>query len=744
VKLLNLSASGYRTFDELEVAIPSGVVAITGQVGSGKSAFVEGIEVALYGRCRTGSLADQVGLRFDRLQLTLGFEHGGEVYRARRGYLARSRKPTFDLERSTNAGMLDPDAYGFEPLTRHKIAETQKDLVELIGLSWESFRASCFIAQKDAGAFTNADPADAKAILAEVIRLDAWVRLHALEHERAKAAQAEHAALIGRIEYLEEQSGDVEALERALRDSRDAMLIDEGLHRIAEKDLEAAADKVAALEQAAARYATALNGLELARSRLSERQAVVDRAAAANAEAVAVQQQIDDAGDPGAKIAELEAERAELDALRARRQEQELVRDRYMADAADARKTQGRLIEERDAVARDRDRLQREAAHLNEVGTEHRCPTCEQTLAGDAHATALLRIREQRDDAERRVAGYTQRIGEAQALAESRVKAAEAVELPPAPNEEALYEISHALANARQTEVALSGLRERLAGLQAQIAEVTPALEAEVAALTAEAAAAQEALNATEPVLPGALLEARALALSLQDDLRDAAQKLNESRAALVRAEAALEAAQKIAGELGNCRQKQAELLGEIDLAALMERGYGRGGVPAVLVDRYAIPFIEAEANRILAAFGEPNRVELRTQALSADGKKLKEGLWIVVQTPDGERGYKTFSGGEGTCIDLALRIGLARLLRQRGGSEIDFLIVDEPDGLDEAHQAALVEILLGLRDEFSFIALASHYPGLRDAPLDGIIELVSEDGRSRIVGAEGGEAVAA
>jgi len=108
-----------------------------------------------------------------------------------------------------------------------------------------------------------------------------------------------------------------------------------------------------------------------------------------------------------------------------------------------------------------------------------------------------------------------------------------------------------------------------------------------------------------------------------------------------------------------------------------------------------------------------------------------------------GERPYETFSGGERTRINLALRIALARLLAHRRGAESRLLAIDEPEFLDEQGTAALVDVLRDLQADFDRILLISHVPALRDS-FDQVLTVSKDGSRSRIDTGMAAEAVPA
>lgn len=726
---LSLRATNYRTFEDLYFEFPPGCLAILGANGAGKSSIVNVIDLCLFGP-EGRSFADYLTDDGDstELELELTFAHAGETYRVRRGFSAHGRgKTTLDFERRVG----ESDEY--EPRSRESQKETQALISGTLGLSRATFRASAFLAQGDSAAFTEATPRERLWILADGLGLGIWERLRDACRVDKRTAEREAAELAGRIALLEETGGDVEALGRARDEVRAAGGAALESHARAEASLARAAEQVSALDEAGASYRAAHAQLEAAQARLRERRSLVERAAAAKLEAVSVQQQADAMGAPAERLAELDEIRVGQEALREQRREREAMRDSYLADAKDAQRQAVTLVDERQAVYASLVTLQRQAAELNEAGREHICPTCEQVLAGAAHSTALARIREQLGDAEQRVDAYDERIAALRERENGRRAAAEKIEIPDAPSDENVSALTQEITRWRATETSLAVANQKLAALATTIAEVTPELTAEVARLAGELVSAQDALAALAEPEPGALEQAQVAAVAAKAQLDSVSQRLTESRASLIRADSALEGAYKIAEELTSCHARQERLLGELDLLALLERAYGRDGIPALIVESSAIPQIETEASRILSALGTSYRVELRTQRALKSGDGLADTLDVVVLGEAGERAYESFSGGEKSRLNVALRIALARLLARRRGAESRILVLDEIEYLDAPGQMALANVLKELAlSDFDKVVCVSHADTLRDV-FDNAITVEKDGNRSRI-----------
>jgi len=163
----------------------------------------------------------------------------------------------------------------------------------------------------------------------------------------------------------------------------------------------------------------------------------------------------------------------------------------------------------------------------------------------------------------------------------------------------------------------------------------------------------------------------------------------------------------------------------------LVERGFGREGIQALLIDA-AGPRISTLANELLqVTFGTRFRVNLETTRLDSTGKKLLESLELrVIDSERGREGaIETLSGGEKVVVGLALRLALI-LHGSQGSSQ---LFLDEMDGaLDAENAERFVPMLrrgmeLGAIDQVVFV---SHRQECQDAA-DHLVRI--EEGRVRM-----------
>jgi len=689
----SLRLRGFRSFADLDLDLPTGCVGLVGSNGAGKSSLLHAIEVALFGP-RSRSLEPLLRAGDDELEVELVFEHDRDWYRVRRTFVARGRgKSTLDfeyLEREQVDALHDlpgpvPVRVEWEPLTQGTAADTQAQIERLLGMSRDTWLASAYLEQGGTGAFTEAQPKDRKRILSETLALTVWDEAAQAVAADRRAAQAEAQTLAGRVAALAERVDaaaalrvDADRLTVALADADRALADSNG--RVTECETIAAdAARAAQAWRDAQQAVTTAGQLAAAHRKLA-------------VEAQVARERLDGERPKLAGLDALALEHADKVASLAELEHQERARSRAIEERDRLNVEHGRLV---DAERRHETLLAQADEKLRTVEQqdEATCPTCKQHLPDQARATALASLR-------------TERAAASAALSDARDQAA-------------------GLDALRGRLDALAGAPAALAAAEARIEELErtagllddPGYVKHLERLEADEQAAHTALQQLDEPEPGATEHAQAALLTARAAQEAARTQQGRAGQELARVDGQLRAAEADAAQLDQAARDRAALADRLADLEVLERAFGRDGIPQWIVDSQAIPAIETEANRILMLLGGPvTQVELRTERELKRGG-LTDALDIVCHTADGPRDYATFSGGERTRVGLALRIALARLLAHRRDADIRMLALDEPDGLDEAGTEALAGILRDLveRDEFTICVLASHDSNLRD-----------------------------
>jgi DNA repair protein SbcC/Rad50 len=683
--------------------------------GAGKSSILEAFEIALFGR---RSLAPYLTRGVDDdLLVELEFEHAGTLYRVRRTFSPRGRgRTTLDLER------LEVDQW--EPLTAESTKETQARLETLIGLSRDTFRHSSYLRQQSRSfADESLEPRERKRLLTEAVlgRDPVWPRL--LDRARADKNTANGALLelAGRTRHAQEQAAALPNLVREHGDVVEAETVAADNAADLERAKAELADEYQAAREHAARRTAAeaeLKTAEAAHEALTVRSQDALKAAHARVETVAALEQL-----PAVEtVGMLEALAARHTAVIEEHRAATVERERIVQTAREAQQQRDGLLLRATAAKTRADEINVQISHI-EDGHLDTCPTCKQALGADARVETVQTLTAQvvaAGDELRRL-----RL-EADAVTIPEVPA----ELePPVESQEGLKRTNELLEGARAAVAQRGILEERIRQYDAVIA---PSPDELVTAQTLLLERRDAVATVGEPPNTDAIA---ARGTQVAEELARARASVDQHRQQRARLEERLTVARAAETLITEAAEEQARLQGDVDVAVALERAYSPNGIPALILENSAIPYIETEASRILTLLGCPYTIELRTQADLKSGEGVRETLDVTVIDDRGEPApfEEGTSGGEKTRIGLALRIALARLLAHRRGAQSRMLALDEPGDLDESGMAALVDVLRDLQDEFALIFLVSHVPGLRDS-FDTTLTVEKQDGVSRIV----------
>ena len=260
-----------------------------------------------------------------------------------------------------------------------------------------------------------------------------------------------------------------------------------------------------------------------------------------------------------------------------------------------------------------------------------------------------------------------------------------------------------ALNSAKAAVVPLSreieGLQEQLEHQQEEVQRLQE---------TYDQAAAQVA--AAEAQLPD--LQAAEMALL---DLQEVENRLRMEVGAANQKVAVLETLRKRQAALSEERES---LTRRIEQLKILERSFGKDGVPALLIEQ-ALPEIEEQTNITLGRLSNNTMsVQFITQREFKDTSRedKKETLDIRISDGSGARDYEMFSGGEAFRVDFSIRLALSRVLAQRAGARLQTLVIDEGFGNQDAQgRQRLIEAINIVREDFAKILVITHLEELKE-----------------------------
>jgi DNA repair exonuclease SbcCD ATPase subunit len=675
---LHLRLRNFRCYERLDLDFPDGLTSIIGEVhdadegvdsnGAGKSSIALAVDVALFGPEGRESLTQYQTHGIEGMLVELEFEHRGSRFRVRRA-LSPKGKASVDFEElGKTTGRWLPDS-------NPSIKETNEAIEATIGISRATFRASSLLLQGMV-AFPELEPRERSDVLGRMLGTDRWER-------RRKVVLGEKAAAAAELEVLTRQLEQADERLAGLNAMSDERVRAYAVWEAAQADLDDVEKAREDAEAATAILVARFQDLQLVRAGLVTAQA---RLAPLEEKAEASKQAQKELPGLKTRLVKLDRLAAQADALA----ETNMAR---VAALADYRQ---RMI--------NRTTLEDEAVKLRVkaglLGDDERCDACGQVL-GEHKAEYLSRLYAEVSELENR---------------------ARDIFIGPEPDhpKDIPIELSEA-------KIEFGAANERLRILINAV-EAMPDLQSLVARRedVAEAERKLAMLPGTDEIVIGA---ARQAALEIRAKLNQAKQLVQDTAEKATRARVELEQLEKLADETRETRSRRDDLDRELCTLAVLDRAYGRDGLPARYLETVALPHIEASASRTLARLGAGCRVRFNTVREGKTGA-VRDELYVEIVWDNGDvQEYRHFSGGEKTRIALAISLALAEFLAGRDRAS-DLLVVDEPQYLDGAGMEALVEVLRELNQRVPKVMLIAHDPRISEA-FDQTIRVVRENGRS-------------
>ena len=197
------------------------VACLAGENGAGKSALLDAITWAVWGKARARRDDELIYLGEDEMAVEFTFGLGEQTYRVLRRRKAGKRGSTlldFQVQSLPSRGgdSVDQDVVlpptggdrGGEGKRWRSIAEsgvraTQAKIERVLRLDYETFVNSAFLRQGRADEFTVKTPAERKRVLGDILGLDRWAVYEERAKERLRAIRTELEVIELRLKEIE-------------------------------------------------------------------------------------------------------------------------------------------------------------------------------------------------------------------------------------------------------------------------------------------------------------------------------------------------------------------------------------------------------------------------------------------------------------------------------------------------------------------------------------------------------------
>jgi exonuclease SbcC len=765
VLLTRLYMRNFRVYeDELDLALPPGLVGIFGPNGSGKSTLLEAILFTLWGRARTPK--EQIrsaGVGGDCIT-EIEFEHEGHLYVVRR---------TLSGINAT----VRAEAHCDGLIMSEGVRDTGRYLHSVLGMDDAAFRASVFAEQKQLAAFSSQTPAERRRLVLQLLGITPLDGARDAARKDARTAADQHRHLrdvLPDVELLVVAADDASAAAGAAASTAGD---DERAAQAARQRAVEATEAFARLDRTRQEYdSLVIEGraaraeLDRAGAEVAELTAELEDLERAGTQLVAAEQASSDLATDEEQAAELTSVLAALDAFTAvvvpaePPEPDEGAQQARVAAAAEARETLAAIDGRLQATAAELERARDQAARSATRSGEGTGPVCGQAL-GDAFASVQEHRAAEVDDAQRRLGALDAERAtierSARDTAEAAVAGERALRLARTDREQ----WSSAARRQQEAATVLATVLERArsvarahAALLAGDLPGRPGLETARRAVATRVetgrAAAREADRLRgrlerRPALADRLaraVERRDGATAVVETLRDKVRGLGFDREALAAAEAAHHEAQTRAATAEQVARAamviavEARTRAEAATERLAE-GRAQHGRLADLegdvrhLSRVADLLAEFR-NTVVASVGPRlalQAAELFGELTDHEYDELQvDPETYELQISDAGRSYglDRFSGSEVDLANLALRVAISEHIRFQSGGSVGLLVLDEVFGpLDQDRKDRMLMALERLKGRFRQVLVVTHDPNVKEQ-MPAAIEVVKRPGR--------------
>ena len=670
------------------------LAAISGLNGAGKSSLLDAITWCVWGTSRAGDSADSlIHSGTDNMQVEFTFELDKSTYTIKR---RRSKK---------SGGSTALELWsGSHNLTEGTIKATQEKIINLLHLTFETFTNSSYIRQGHADEFTTKGATDRKRILSDILGLAHYDKLEEKAKEKSKDAQT-------KLQLLEYQLLEIEAELSQKEQSKEKKIA-------AEKKISELEINILSLEKELKilnEQKSALNATSEQQNKL--RQTLADLQKELNEILIQGKNRAEKIKQLETDILELPTFDEKLKQLRTLEKQKE----EYTILSQKKLELDNRLTSIKSSLALKNQQKQMLEQKIKEIENHlesikkdsAKCPTCGQTINQD-----------QKQKVKKEYLEKLKKINEEISKIKVTDENSQILQLQKSINHIKLDSQNYQEIITKLNELSsLQDKREKLIIAQATL-ESEKKVVVELRTLFINKRSQIENLEKDVKNLPN--LESDLINLQNQTDKKEselailkseekeARNLLGQATQLITRIEQ-LENLQKNKQEEKTALQKEKEIYEELSLA------FGKKGIQAMIIEA-AIPEIEDETNSLLSRLTEGRmKVSLQTQRETktklADGEKgIVETLDIIISDEMGERPYEMYSGGEAFRVNFAIRLAISKLLTHRAGAKLQFLVIDEGFGSQDAPgRARLVEVIDTIKDDFEKILIITHIEELKE-----------------------------
>lgn len=202
IKLLMRNFMCYR--DNVPPLLFDGIhtACISGDNGNGKSALIDAMTWALWGRTRAKSDDDLIYSNQAEMEVEFDFAVGEQPYRIIRKH-SRPKKRGRSGQSSLDLLISSDDS--FKVISGDRITQTQQKIIDILHMDYDTFTNSALLRQGHADEFTIKRPVERKEVLAYILGLSFYDELEGQARELARQQETEKTQLESTLKEISDE-----------------------------------------------------------------------------------------------------------------------------------------------------------------------------------------------------------------------------------------------------------------------------------------------------------------------------------------------------------------------------------------------------------------------------------------------------------------------------------------------------------------------------------------------------------
>ena len=187
------------------------IACLSGKNGHGKSALIDAMTWALWGKCRVKIKHEVIKRGASEARVELEFESENNIYRILRS-IERKKGGT---STSIYLDIFDSISGTFKPLDEG--SKTQNTIENILKMDYNTFICSSFILQGMADEFTKRTPSERKEILSKILELDEYELITKKARQQSQNFNIELTTLENEEKHLEDEVSEKKLFEEKLK-----------------------------------------------------------------------------------------------------------------------------------------------------------------------------------------------------------------------------------------------------------------------------------------------------------------------------------------------------------------------------------------------------------------------------------------------------------------------------------------------------------------------------------------------